>query len=348
MRWSQEIGLDSIEYFKFTHANPVYQFTHANPVYQIEEKANENITQVAPFLVNKGEIIPVHILYIDEIPVYFSQTQHLERYSFAVNPGKHSQRFRTRNQLISVDSVIVNSNSKLIVSFNADSLLNKRLRYSKMPDTLTTYEAKFLSNFFISVANNFDGKRTTLRQYPKVFLHNPIPEENNRLNYPLLIGPVPYSFGDFNSGTHEQSRFHSEAGYSYLFEPGLITKTAPRSPYLFKTHLSTATGARDFGQQVLTNNEVDIIWQKYLDLKSHTTNLFPNQNISSKNYGKLLLGIPNSAFESSHFIKNIILYRYNNPDYIRIYKGGTTNVGYLEPGKYRLFFLLKNNAYFIK
>ncbi|MDB5013160.1 MAG: hypothetical protein JWQ25_1362, partial [Daejeonella sp.] len=338
VRWSKEMGLDSIEYFKFTHANPIYR---------IEEKANESITQIAPFLVKNGEIIPVHVLYIDEIPVYFSQTKQLERYSFAVDSGRHSLKFRTINQLISVDSILVSKGRKLILSLNADSLINAGLTYKKMPDTLTHYEAKFLSNYFISVVSNFGGKLASVQQEKKIFLLNPTPENNANLPQ-LLIGPLPFQYADFSSGEHKQAQFLAESGYSYLFEPGLITKKATRAPYLFDTNLLKAKGATDYRQQVLTTNEVETIWRNYLDLRSYSTDLFKNDYITSKNNGKLILEIIKPKIHDPAFVKNIILYRYDNPDYIRIYRGNNTDLGYLEHGKYRLFFLLKDQDYLIK
>jgi hypothetical protein len=61
-RWGKEIGLDSIVY---------YQFTHPRDVYKIYEPTPDSTTQIAPFVTNNGNIVPVHMVYIDGIPVYF-------------------------------------------------------------------------------------------------------------------------------------------------------------------------------------------------------------------------------------------------------------------------------------
>ncbi|HMC87032.1 MAG TPA: hypothetical protein VKI61_16005, partial [Chitinophagaceae bacterium] len=55
-RWSREMGLDSIEYFKFLHPENIYTNT---------ETATDSVTQLAPFVVIKGDLQPIHQIYID-------------------------------------------------------------------------------------------------------------------------------------------------------------------------------------------------------------------------------------------------------------------------------------------
>src|SRR5690606_7551717 len=58
-RWARELGLDSIAYFKFTHPKDTIQFF---------EKTTDGTTQLAPFAISDGEILPIHFLYIDNLP----------------------------------------------------------------------------------------------------------------------------------------------------------------------------------------------------------------------------------------------------------------------------------------
>ncbi|MBC7848456.1 MAG: hypothetical protein H7Y31_01910, partial [Chitinophagaceae bacterium] len=76
-KWSRELGLDTIEYFKFLHPQSIY--TNHEP-------AIDSITQIAPFVVLNGVLQPVHHIYIDEEPIFFKQSQDLQRYSFQVQP----------------------------------------------------------------------------------------------------------------------------------------------------------------------------------------------------------------------------------------------------------------------
>lgn len=61
-KWGKTLGLDTIAY---------YQFTHPKEIYTIAEPAKDSLTQVAPFVVKEGAVQPVHVVYIDEVPVFF-------------------------------------------------------------------------------------------------------------------------------------------------------------------------------------------------------------------------------------------------------------------------------------
>ncbi|RYG07609.1 MAG: hypothetical protein EOO07_27090, partial [Chitinophagaceae bacterium] len=93
LKWSKSLGLDSIEYFKFMHPNPIYN---------VVEATNDTTTQVAPFVVLDGQILPASIVYIDNVPVFFNQSQQLQRYSFVVKPGFHDFKIRTADKLVTV------------------------------------------------------------------------------------------------------------------------------------------------------------------------------------------------------------------------------------------------------
>ena len=62
--------LDTMEYYKFLHPSSVYVNT---------EPAGNGLTQIAPFVSLDGVLQPVHQLYIDEQPVFFSQARQLSR-----------------------------------------------------------------------------------------------------------------------------------------------------------------------------------------------------------------------------------------------------------------------------
>ncbi|RZJ78355.1 MAG: hypothetical protein EOO47_14065, partial [Flavobacterium sp.] len=92
-KWSKSLGLDSIEYFRFMHPNPIYN---------VIEDTNDTTTQVAPFVVSDGQILPASVVYIDNVPVFFNQSQQLQRYSFVVKPGFHDFKIRTADKLVTV------------------------------------------------------------------------------------------------------------------------------------------------------------------------------------------------------------------------------------------------------
>jgi hypothetical protein len=333
-RWGREIGLDSIAY---------YQFTHPKTIYRIEEPAGDTLTQVAPFIVKDGEIIPVHILYIDDRPVYFSRAQQLERYSFQVYPGKHSFRFRTTHQNIRLDSVMVEKSKKLIFGLNANDTLNHAVLIQKAPDTLTTYEAELINKYMITVENNFGWKMAGLQQGNLNILLNPNVNTYNQGK--ILAGPLVDNYAIFTLRDEKPRLFFTEPGYSYLFEPGLLRQKSIATKYPFNKSLWDDKGTDDYKQYVLTQNETDTIWQRYLDLRRYSEVLFVNKPVTARRSGSLDIKLTIGKKEKLPFIKNIIIYRYRDPDYIRIYPGNTSDFGNLEAGKYRLLFLLRGDSY---
>ncbi|MFC0516425.1 carboxypeptidase-like regulatory domain-containing protein [Mucilaginibacter angelicae] len=340
-KWSHDMGLDSIAY---------YQFTHPKTLYKIEEPAPDSVTQIAPFIVKDGDIVSTHILYIDERPVFFSQAQQLQRYSFKVTAGRHSLKFRTFNQSITIDSIEVQKGKKLIMSINADTMINKTARFKKMPDTLLTSESDLIDKYLIRVTNNFGLRMATLEQDGNIILLNPEPVISNtyNTNSEILAGPLPGNYTTIKVKGDEPQNFLVEPDYSYHFEPGLIKQKSIKTKYPFDKRTYAGNNfSDDYTQYALTNKETENIWQQYLDLRSQTTALFHNEAIDDEITGRLSIAISEKNGERP-FVKNIIIYREGYPDFIRIYPGNTNEPGKLPVGKYRLFFLLKKDEYYVK
>ncbi|MEO3406258.1 carboxypeptidase-like regulatory domain-containing protein [Mucilaginibacter sp. CAU 1740] len=330
-RWSTEMGLDSISYYRFTHPDKMYRVQ--------EDPKQDTTTQVAPFVVKNGDILPVHILYIDGRPVYFDQTQQLKRYSFAVTPGKHAFRFRTSHQNIWVDSVMVEKSKKLIFSLNADNAQS-----TKVSDTLTNYEIDLINRYLITVVNNFGWKMTLLNQGSTLYMINPNPNYGYR-NNDVLVGPLAGSFSGLEVQGEKPRYFENEPGYSYLFAPGLLKQKS--IPKAFNPVLSSYQGPYDdYTQQVLTQPEAENIWQQYLDLRRYSQPLFNNPEIKGET-GRLQMSIKQPK-DKVLLIKNVIVYKYNDPDFMLVYPGNTFYIDKLQAGKYRLLFLLKGDKYDIK
>ncbi|MES2062244.1 MAG: carboxypeptidase-like regulatory domain-containing protein [Bacteroidota bacterium] len=329
-RWGRSIGLDSIEYFKFTHPKVTYQ---------IQEPGLDTITQIAPFVTRNGDILPVHILYIDERPVFFSQAKHLQPYSFKVSPGRHSLRFRTGHEIIKLDSVVVEPSKKLILSLNADAY-----PATKMPDTLTYYEAELLNKYMVTIVNNFEERRAIVAQNDRLFFLNPKGYAPNQ----ILVGPLTNNYTFFECLGSTVRQFTAEPGYSYLFTADLLRQKSIPTKYPFNKFLSATDARADYTQYVLTNNAVDSLWQNYLDERANTTRLFNNEDATGSATGQLIIDRQRSKAAIDLLIKNAIIYKYDEPDFIQIFPGNTSNFGTLAAGRYRILFTLKGDAYDIK
>ncbi|MCC8407322.1 carboxypeptidase-like regulatory domain-containing protein [Mucilaginibacter sp. UR6-1] len=333
-RWSRDMGLDSIEYYKFTHPDTIYTITEHVP---------DTITQIAPFVVHKGDIIPVHIVYIDNIPVYFSQTQDLSRYSFRVDSGMHDIRMRTSKMEIEVKDVIIAHHKKTIFSINADSTLKRfDISIKKAPDTLTNDEKRTLNNHLISIENTFKMQMATLQQGERLYLLNAAIAGSDRQS--ILTGPVAPNLGTYSLKGGIEQNFIAETGYNYTFLPGLL-KQKSFDGYPFNKQLNYGKPVTDYTQLAITPAAADTLWQNYLDRRSQNSDLFQNNYIWGTNTGRLTIRL---QAEDKHFVKNILIYKNNDTEFLQIYRGAERNFGNLEAGKYRLMFLLKDDEYAIQ
>lgn len=336
-RWSKSMGLDSIEYFKFLHPQEIYSNTEPTP---------NGITQIAPFVVKNGELQPVHQVYIDEVPSFFSQAQHLQQYSLPTYAGKHALRLRTPDYLITIDSVWVAADRKTIICINADSS-NKRINLLKRPDTLSTYEMQLWSKYLLLVENNFGHSLVQVTQNNTNYVLN-FPGKTNISSGTTLVGPLPYGISWLDVKNKFRQSFETEGGYTYQIFPGLIKqKQWQRENWPFQAKLSRNLRVPDFRDHVLSAGEIDSLWQDYLDHRSAREELFRNPSLSSIGNGRLYVSVSKGQPDSPLLVKQRFLFRYDQPDFIRAYTGVSDDLGYLTPGYYRLCLLLKNNQYFL-
>jgi TonB-dependent SusC/RagA subfamily outer membrane receptor len=344
-RWGHEMGLDSIEYYKFTHIDTIYRASE-------NLNKDDTTTQIAPFVVDKGRIIPVHVLYIDEKPVYFSQAEQLQRYSFRVDSGRHNIRMRTLNDDIVLRNIYVAKGKKLILSVR-DTVANPRILITKMPDTLNAYEAGLINKYMIKVENTFINKLATLTQSNGILALNPeLSLDKNSYNYryirnsfgeEILAGPLSDNIAIYNIQGEKPRAFLTEPDYVYTFLPGLLKQKSILGAYPFNKGLWNGKEVTDYKQYTLNQTALDTLWQDYMDLRSQNSPLFRNEDINSSVTGSLQIGFDRNS--DKYFIKNIIVYKYNDPDFIRIYQGSERNLDNLEKGRYRVLILLKKGEY---
>lgn len=336
-RWSREMNLDSIEY---------YRFLHPKTIYRNEEPVNGSITQIAPFVAIKGNLQPIHMVYIDEKPIFFSQSQQLQRYSFPLSEGKHSIRLRTRNQQIRLDSIWITKGLKTFLCINADTSNHEPgIHFEKMPDTLTRYEQGLWRRYMILVENNFRPGLAYIRQEDRFYQ---LPEHSNYNNPFVLTGPFNSRSAELVVKNSFRQKFEPEGGWQFTVSQGLIKQKQWLNLPGFHSNFPTTPIHTNFHDLVLTEKEIDSIWQDYLDNRSHNEDLFRNESINQYGNGRLQIGGLQRVAGRPLFIRNILLFRYDDPDFLRVYKGSATDLGFVRPGNYRMFLLLNENRYFIR
>jgi TonB-dependent SusC/RagA subfamily outer membrane receptor len=333
-RWGAALGLDTIEYYKF--ANP-------KEIYSIQETSRDSLTLFAPFLTVKGKILPVHLVYVDDVPVYFEQADQLQRYAFKIYPGKHRITLRSSELLVVLEDFEFAKAKKTILSIHAD-LNNKKAVVTKVKPELSSAESAQLASYMIRINNNFEDNKTVLSTDNSVYLINEIP--NLKQNKDLLIGPVAENYLNFKSGSIDQT-FIKEPGYTYTILPNLLKQKSFASSYAFQPNLNIAEGrsVEDYTQFPLFRAEIDSIWNDYLDLRSRTSNLFASNYNSGPDYGQLQMELDTSISNHLPYLKNVLIFKNGEPDFLKVYPGNTGYFLPLEAGRYRIIYLFKDNRY---
>ncbi|MEI6949559.1 carboxypeptidase-like regulatory domain-containing protein [Paraflavisolibacter sp. H34] len=336
-RWSRELGLDTVEYYRFLH--PDHRYTSHEP-------APDSLTQLAPFVVRNGDLLPIHLLYIDEKPIFFSGAEHQQRYSFAVRPGFHTLKLRTPGLLLTLDSVWVEKGQKTFLSVNAASG-DPRLRLQPMPGVLTPEEQLLWSRYLLLVETVYGRNLAWVQQDDRLFPLLPIGRQRAAYTPPVPVGPLDNRSAALKVQHRFEQWFDVEGGYTYRITQGLVKQKQWKDPFPFRTWLSQAAPAPDFRDFVLTQAEVDSLWQDHLDHRNATEDLFYNPYLKPAGAGRLRVEVGRDTAGRQVMVTQLFLFRYDEPDFVRAYRGGARDLGYVQPGSYRLFLLLRGGHYVI-
>jgi TonB-dependent SusC/RagA subfamily outer membrane receptor len=326
-RWKKEMTLDSIEY---------YRFLHHNGIYTNHEPAPDSITQLAPFIVTNGALRNIASIEIDEQPIYFENTGLKEVYSFPVYAGWHKLECRISDSRIIVDSIYVIQGMKNYISIGTNAT-DKNVKLEKMPKLLNDDEMltrrRYLIPFRISGNNDF----TYIYQDGKVYWFK------NSANQLLQAGPLNSALADYHVKGDFTQRFAVEAGYAFDIQKGLIKeKEMPQSNY--RSNLSWESSSPRLYDHVITESAIDSLWKEEQASLSLNRDLF-TEKINNQSLSDIV--IETDTARDKKDIRQLFLYRYDDPSFIRIYTRGTTRLNNLEAGAYRLLVLLNKNRYYV-
>ncbi len=334
-KWAKLLRLDTVEYYKFTNHNDLYLIT---------EKAKNNITQFAPFVINDGRIEPVNVVYVDDVPVFFDKADQLTSYAFEITPGKHKIGLRTATRKVVLKEVEMLAGKKTIFSVYSQSK-NANTMITAEKNVLSDQEAQRLDRYMMRITNFNQPYDKLLMGYDSTTVLLNAPQKN--VGAEFLVGPFKdnlllYKTEDFSH------QFIRESGYTYTFFPGLIKQKSFRGPFAFDQTLSSTPrlGNDSYLQHVINKVEIDSIWNDYLDLRSYTTALFQNEQPRGVSIGRLQFKLADSLIEAP-YLKNIVVYQPERPSFMHIYQGSAQREIRLEGGTYKIMFLLKDNSYYL-
>lgn len=327
--WNTLAGLDSIEYYRFLYPkNEIYQFSFA---------VDDSITQFSPFVFSDGKKMAVHVVYVDNKPVYFSWSNNKRPYSFNVRSGYHQIKLRTINRLITVDSLYFPEGKKLI--FSIDESINKEgVKVEEVNNELSDQEQRSLYNYVFPYRNTFNNKFAYIENGDNIQLLSPVLGRFNN----HLAGPVSGTivFRTMDSITQV---FSHEPYFEYEFQPELLKmRTFDRSRFPKKLNrYSTNTRIHDLA---LTTEKVNELYQSSIQSSRKTTTFFQNPSYTGANYGRLVIAIDEEK-NLQELPVNILVFSNDNPDFVRVYPGNTRLIHQLDKANYRIVFFYSDKKY---
>ncbi|MET7000140.1 alpha-2-macroglobulin family protein [Chitinophaga defluvii] len=328
-RWGIPMRLTGKAYYRFLHPAGVYEYT---------EPASDSLTQIAPYVVQNGVLQQVHLLYIDEVPVFFSQARQERRYAFAVSPGKHSLRIRTFNREMKVDSIQVQEGVKHFFSFNASEPA-PQVQVKKMTNALTKEEQRLLGRYMMQVDHYNQDNYTYITQGTNTYW---LKERGT-----LLVGPVNSSPASYKVMDGFTQDFKPAPGGAFDIRQGLIRQRPPGKRPPFGSLLGAYTMPDHLTDSVLTEKEMATAWKTYQDnwlLQNNTDREYP---VAHSSRARLQLKFPEDTITGWGNIKQLFIFRYDDALYLKTLSGNYISQTSLDPGMYRLLVLLKDDRYIL-
>lgn len=332
--WKSLAGLDSIEYYKFIYPEKsIYHFNYVTP---------DSTTQFAPFVVKGGDIQAIHVIYVDNLPVYFSWSTTYKPYSFKIDSGYHQIKIRTTTQKITIDSLYFKQGEKLIFSLDANTPL-KHVKFEKFQPELHANEKQILYKYIFPYRNTLDEKFTFLEQDDVII---PLKYLSNKSNNTSFAGPVTGEM-KFEQIEGFSSHFWYEAFYEYEFEPGLL-KMRSINENRYPKYLNDNEIQKELTDVVLSKKSLYQEWNRYKDSKCNQSPRYQYPTTTSGGFGKIKIELKNNNQNKDLSPNNILILKSNDDQFLRVYPGKATSFHELKEGYYKFIFFYPENKYLIR
>lgn len=328
----QDLAIDFWNDLETLGKKEFYQLSYPkNELFSKAVAVGDAPTQFAPFVVDNGKFVPIHIIYINKRPIYFSDMTNLQAYSFAVEEHPVHIQLRTKNKMISLDSISFKKEHKTILSLDINAK-NKKIQIEDAPSELPGNELKRLQNYVMPYRlsnHNFsylinEGRIHLLQRKPTKY--NPI----------QLVGPITNRRVNFVSNNYYELNFNFEGNYLYQFLSQHLKQsplTSNSLPTFFVNDKIPSLYDLVFTEkQIATMSEIEI-------LKTKTQTDFIKYPYRTK-MGNSTIRLQKEEYAVTQYLVNL-----SHPQASRIYKGSATRMYDLKPGNYRLFVLYANKDY---
>jgi len=319
--WKKILGLDSIAIYKFLYPQSGY----------FENKTPAPVTQFAPFVVTNGRVLPVRVIYVDGEPVYFSGSDLIEPYSFAIQPGEHELQLRLNSALITIPRMKFEAGRKTIFSIDREKL-PEGYTIVKMPTALKKTELSKLSRYFMLL--EYNRAHRYIRQGNRFFLLKEYYYGGTGITGPFFPGKATYV-----EKNKDSISFDYEPFYRYEFRDNYLKLKEANTA----KHLKQSPGWRfqppSFKDQLQTLNDIEAYW-KFIDVqRSRNFGRYPSMLRSEKPTGKLTLRTMSDLTELATFILNV-----DSPQEYYLVSDSITEEEF-SPGRYQAVVIFLDGQY---
>lgn len=332
--WNPRLQLDSTEFYKFLYPS--------NLMYEQDIDLKDNTTELAPFVVRNGQQKKIHVIYVDEVPVYYSWTTLSSPYSFKVRDGHHTIKLRTSDRLITVKDIYFKYGFKKVLSLN-DSLSYPNVEVRTMPNEFTKQEKQLLTKYLFPYRDISNAPFAYLRQDNNIILL----KGGERSSSKNLVGPVGAQQVVLSIPEgYTSDAFSPEPDFEYEFFPRLIKMRSVAGENLLPKTLSKNSDAYPFKDVALTEKQVlemDSIYRA----KCRRAQYNPYPYSTPNGYGRIELKLPTTEMEGSKLV-NVIVYSLANVFETRVYSGKSNRIEMLPTNAmYRVNLLYANKSMYI-
>lgn len=323
--------------------SPYYKFLHSKEeVFKYEYTPSDSITQFAPFVVDKGKLIPVEVVYLDYLPVFIASAQGNQPYSFQADSGYHKIRIRTQKQEITLDSVYLTHGKKLILSVKYSWDKATKTKRKHMPKKPNKVERRVLSRFLMYFDQIHGSNLSYIKSGERIIPLN----EKQYSSQPL--GPINFQNNTCVMLGSFQLNFKYEPFYRYTFGDQLVKMKSTDKEFFFQNDWRWYFSPSLLAEEVLTEEKMLKSWSRYLANERRNPNRSNSSHPRSTSDGKGTLQIKFKDVKTANEVLNVLIFKLDDAQFNRLYQGRQRTFYELEEGEYRLFFLMPNEEYFIE
>lgn len=205
--WKYRANLYDLEYYRFTYPQGMYMKEVATP---------DSVTQFAPYVMYRGSEEAIHVIEVDDKPVYFSWTSQPKAYSFPVEAGKpHKITLRTHDRAFVIDNFYFIPTKKMILSLDMEAIPRNVVVLSMR--SMGDFERKRYAACVASFMPPIEGMAPTYFRKDSVdyLIYHPHFSNSHRK---VVAGPIPEGYASY--GNHVT--YNHKGGFFYSFEDNVV------------------------------------------------------------------------------------------------------------------------------